>query len=97
MKFSTSKTELQQALQKLSKASPTRSTLPILRCVLVDSKEDKTTLRTTDLELTIQSEIPSSLEEPGVAALPLKTLLDITNELPEARLTITEMINTEQQ
>ena len=89
MKFSTSKTELQQALQKLSKASPTRSTLPILSCVLVDSKEDKTTLRTTDLELTIQSEIPSSLEEPGVAALPLKTLLDITNELPEVRLTIT--------
>ena len=88
MKFSTSKTELQQALQKLSKASPTRSTLPILGCVLIESKEDKTTLRSTDLELTIQSEIPSSLEQPGVAALPLKTLLDITNELPEARLTI---------
>ena len=89
MKFSTSKTELQQALQKLSKASPTRSTLPILGCVLVESKEDKTTLKSTDLELTIEVEIPSSLEEGGVAALPLKTLLDITNELPEARLTIT--------
>jgi len=89
MRFSTSKTELQQALQKLSKASPTRSTLPILGCVLVESKEEKTTLRATDLELTIEVEIPSSLEESGVTALPLKTLLDITNELPEARLTIT--------
>ena len=89
MRFSTSKTELQQALQKLSKASPTRSTLPILGCVLIESKEEKTTLRATDLELTIEVEIPSSLEEGGVTALPLKTLLDITNELPEARLTIT--------
>ena len=44
MRFSTSKTELQQALQKLSKASPTRSTLPILGCVLIESKEEKTTL-----------------------------------------------------
>ena len=89
MRFSTSKPALQQALQKLTKASPTRSTLPILGCVLIESKEEKTTLRATDLELTIEVEIPSSLEEGGVTALPLKTLLVITNELPEARLTIT--------
>lgn len=49
MKFSTSKTELLQALQKVSKASPTRSTLPILSCVLVDATENRTTLRATDL------------------------------------------------
>ena len=88
MKFSTSKSELQKALQKLSKASPTRSTLPILGCVLVAAKKDKTTLKATDLEITIQVEIPSSLEAPGLSALPLKTLLDITNELPDARLTL---------
>ena len=88
MKFSTSKTELQQALQKLSKATPTRSTLPILGCTLIEAKEEKTTLRATDLEITIQAEIPASLEQAGTAALPLKTLLDITNEMPETRLTI---------
>ena len=74
MKFSTSKTELQQALQKLSKATPTRSTLPILGCVLFESSEEKTSLRATDLEITIQVEIPVSLEQAGAAALPLKTL-----------------------
>ena len=88
MKFSTSKTELQQALQKLSKATPTRSTLPILGCVLIESSEEKTSLRATDLEITIQSEIPVSLEQAGATALPLKTLLDITNELPETRVTL---------
>jgi len=88
MKFSTSKLELQKALQKLSKATPTRSTLPILSCVLVDVNSDKTILRTTDLEITIQVDIASSYEEKGSAALPLKTLLEITNELPDIRLTI---------
>jgi len=88
MKFSTSKLELQKALQKLSKATPTRSTLPILNCVLVSVDSNQTILRATDLEITIQVEIASSYEEEGSAALPLKTLLEITNELPDVRLTI---------
>ena len=88
MKFSTSKTELQQALQKLSKATTTRSTLPILGCALIDAGNEKTVLKTTDLEISIQVEIPSSLEKSGQAAIPLKTLLEVTNELPEVRLTI---------
>ena len=70
MKFSTSKSELQQALQKLSKATPTRSTLPILSCVLITATNEKTSLRTTDLELTIDLEISVSIEEEGSAAIP---------------------------
>lgn len=88
MRFSTSKTELQQALQKVSKATPTRSTLPILGCVLLEATEEKTTLRATDLEITIDVEMSISLERAGSTALPLKTLLDITTELPETRLTL---------
>ncbi len=88
MKFSTSKLELQKALQKLSKAAPTRSTLPILNCVLIDVNAHQAILRSTDLEITIQIEIAFSYEEKGSVALPLKTLLEITNELPDIRLTI---------
>ena len=57
MKNSTSKFELQKALQKLSKATPARSTIPILSCVLIEAGEDGTTLRTTDLEITITTSI----------------------------------------
>ena len=88
MKFSTSKVELQKALQKVSKATPTRSTLPILSCVLIKVESEKTILRSTDLEITIQVHLASSYERQGEAALPLKTLLEITNELPDVRLTI---------
>ncbi|MEA1881794.1 MAG: DNA polymerase III subunit beta [Candidatus Marinimicrobia bacterium] len=90
MKLSTSKIELQSALQKLSKAVPTRSTLPVLSCVLFDVQEKGTVLRTTDLEITIIVNLAASIESPGSVAIPLQTLLDITNELPEdARITIT--------
>ena len=89
MKNSTSKFELQKALQKLSKATPTRSTIPILSCVLIEAGEDGTTLRTTDLEITITTSIESSIEETGSAAIPLQTLLEITSELPDdTRITI---------
>jgi len=88
MRLSTSKKELRNALQKLSRATPARSTLPILSCVLFKADEGDTVLRSTDLEITYVTKIPASIEEAGEAAIPLQTLLDITNELPEGRLTI---------
>lgn len=89
MKLSTSKTELHSALQKLSKAVPTRSTLPILSCVLLEVREEGTVLRTTDLEITIVVNLPASIAKEGAAAIPLQTLLEITSELPEeTRITL---------
>ena len=89
MKISTSKTELQSALQKLSKATPARSTLPILNSVLFVADNEGVLLRATDLEITIITPLEASLEETGSAAIPLHTLLEITNELPDTRITLT--------
>ena len=75
MKFSTSKIELQKGLQKLSKATPIQSTLPILSCVLIELNPKKTILRATDLEITIQIELPSSYEKQGEAAFAFKNLI----------------------
>ena len=88
MKFSTSKTELQKALQKLSKAIPTRSTLPILNSVFIKISKTEASLKSTDLEIAIETNIPVSVEEEGSVCIPLKTLLNITSELPETRITI---------
>ncbi len=88
MRISTSSEELYKALQKLSKATPARSTLPILNCVLIEVENESVSLRTTDLEITIICTIDASIEEPGAAAIPLQTLIDITNELTDTRLTI---------
>ena len=83
MKFSTSKNELQSALQKLSKATPSRSTLPILNSVLINVSENETTIKSTDLEITVIVKMPASIESVGSVAAPLQMLLNITNELPD--------------
>ena len=83
MKISTSKLELQTALQKLSKATPSRATLPILNSVLFSVDENKTTIKSTDLEITVVVSLPASVEEGGGVAIPLHMLLNITNELPD--------------
>ena len=89
MRFSTSKNELQEALQKLSKATPLRSTLPVLSCVLINATNEGTTLISTDLELTISVSLSVSIEDEGSAAVPLKQLYDITNEFSDGtRITI---------
>jgi len=83
MKFSTTKNELQSALQKLSKATPSRSTLPILNSVLINVSENETTIKSTDLEITVIVKMPASIESVGGVAAPLQMLLNITNELPD--------------
>ena len=88
MKISTSKTELQSALQKLSKAVPNRSTLPILSFVLFQVDDENTIIRSTDLEITIVTKLPATIKETGSAAIPLQPLLEITNEINDDRITL---------
>ncbi|MFQ6677440.1 MAG: DNA polymerase III subunit beta [Fidelibacterota bacterium] len=88
MRISISSEELYKSLQKLSKATPARSTLPILNCVLIEVENDRVSMRTTDLEITIVCTMSASVEEPGSAAIPLQTLIEITNALTDSRLTI---------
>jgi len=89
MKLSTSKSELQTTLQKLSKATPSRATLPILNSVLFSVSETETTIKSTDLEITVVVHLSASIESMGSVAIPLQMLLNITNELhDETRITI---------
>ena len=75
-------------IKKLSKGTPARSTLPILSCVLFEVDSNGVSLRTTDLEITINCKMEASIEEPGSAAIPLQTLMDITNEMSDTRITL---------
>ena len=88
MRITTSSEELLKTLQKLSKGTPARSTLPILSCVLFEVDNDGVSLRTTDLEITISTKLEASIEEPGSAAVPLQTLMDITNEMQDTRISL---------
>ena len=82
MKFSIYKNTLQTTLQLLSKAIPTRSTLPIICCALFTHKDKKLFIRTTDLEISISLSCNIENGEDGCVAIPLNKLLEITNAMP---------------
>lgn len=89
MKFTVSKNDLYQSLQKVSRVSPVRSTLPILSCILVTAEKDELSFRATDLEITMETFCKGAIEEEGSIAIPGRMILDITSELPETELSFT--------
>ncbi len=83
MKFSIEKATLLSALQYISKAPPTRSTLPILSCIFFEVKGSLLTMRTTNLEVFITMAAEVEGPEEGNIAIPLTTLLEILREVGE--------------
>ena len=86
MKFSISKDSLQEALQNLSKATPARSTIPILNNVLIAAENGTITMRATDLEITMVIINKIKIDDPGKVSIPHKILLDITSALPQTTI-----------
>ena len=89
MKVSISRNSLQTALQHLAKATPTRSTIPILSSVLFTVRDRGLEMRATDLEITIVTKADAIAdEEEGAVVVPHRTLMDVTKALPETEITI---------
>lgn len=88
MKFSINKTELQNALAVVQKGISTRSTLPVLSGILIDATGEKLVFQSTDLELSIQMEVPALVEEPGRVVVPGKLFSDIVKSLPDAAVNV---------
>ena len=86
MKFSIKRSTLLNALQLLSKAIPTRSTLPIISCALFTQKSEKLNIRTTDLEISISIDCDVENFTEGSVAIPLNKLLEITSAMSEEKI-----------
>lgn len=86
MRFAVEKSSLHSAIQQVAKVAPARSTLPILNTILFTVEGNQLVLRTTDLEITIQTIIPIMVEEEGQVAIPARFINDIISELPETTL-----------
>ena len=86
MKFTASSSALLKALTTTGGAVPSKSTLPILECILFE-QIDETGLRlsATDLEVSIvqQVEVQFEGEQARRIAVPAKRLLDTLRALPE--------------
>ena len=91
MKFTCSQQVLAKALNTVSKAVSTRTTLPILKGILIEAKADGTLILTaSDLEISIQKKIEAEVFEEGSAVVVSKLFGDIIRKLPNEEISIEE-------
>ena len=94
MKFTVSSSALQSLLATTGKVISNKSSLPILEYFLMELKDSKLTVTTSDLETTlIGSIVVDNIEREGVIAAPAKLMLDTLKEFPEMPLSI-EVVDT---
>lgn len=78
-----SKPNMIQALSATGKAVPSRTTLPILECFLLEAKNGKISLMANDMEMAIKTEVSGTIIEEGKIALESKIFSDIIRKMPE--------------
>lgn len=72
----------------VSKAVPTRTTMAILECILIDASANEIKLTANDTELGIETVIEGEILEPGIIALDAKIFSEIVRKLPDNEVTI---------
>lgn len=83
MKLICSKTNLVQGVSIVSRAVPSKTTMSILECVLIDASTDVIKLTANDMELGIETVIDGEIVEKGIIALEAKLFSDIVRKLPD--------------
>ena len=88
MKLIVSKGNLLRGVNIVSKAVPTRTTMAILECILIDASTNEIKLMANDMELGIETRIEGVVEERGVIALDAKIFSQIVRKLPDSDVPI---------
>ena len=88
MKITAAKQELAKSLNIVLKAVPSKTTMNILYCVLIDATVDTIKLTGNDMELGIETEVKGTIEERGLICLDAKLFSEIIRKMPDADITI---------
>ncbi|MCI5869765.1 MAG: DNA polymerase III subunit beta [Dorea sp.] len=88
MKIICSKSNLVKGVSIVSKAVPSKTTMPILECILIDATTDIIKLTANDMELGIQTEIEGEIIDRGMIAIDAKIFSEIVRKLPDNEVTI---------
>lgn len=88
MKIVCSKTNLLNGVNTVSKAVPSKTTMSILECILIDATKGEIKLTANDMELGIETIIDGEIVEKGIIALDAKIFLEMVRKLPDNDVTI---------
>ena len=93
MKITCSKSNLVKGVSIVSKAVPSKTTMPILECILIDATTDIIKLTANDMELGIMTEISGDIIDRGMIAIDAKIFSEIVRKLPDNEVTIETLDN----
>ena len=88
MKIICQKINLLKSVNISLKAVPSKTTMPILECILIDATTNQIKFTTNDMELGIETIVDGTIEEKGIIALDAKIFYEIIRRLPDNTVTI---------
>ncbi|MDO5392944.1 MAG: DNA polymerase III subunit beta, partial [Eubacteriales bacterium] len=96
MKIICSKADLLKSVNIVMKAVPSKTTMAILECILIDASASQIKFTANDMELGIETIVEGRIETRGIAALDAKLFSEIIRKLPDSMVVIEsdEKMNT---
>ena len=88
MKIICSKSDLLKGVNIVMKAVPSKTTMTILECILIDASAGQIKFTANDMELGIETIIDGKIESKGIVALEAKLFSEIIRKLPDNMVTI---------
>ena len=88
MELLIAKSNLVQGIQIVSKAVPSKTTMSILECILIDASGADIRLIANDMELGIQTTVPGVITERGIIAVDAQIFSGIIRKLPDNDVSI---------
>ena len=89
MKLTFQKDDLLNGINIVLKAVPSKTTMPILECILIDASDNQIKLTANDMELGIETKVEGSILSKGKIALDAKLLSEIIRKLSGGESDIT--------
>ncbi len=84
-----------KSLNIVSKAVSTKTTMPILECILIDVYSDSIKLVANNLELGIETSLEGDVLEIGKIAVEAKDLAEVIRKLPESEILLESTPDTQ--
>ena len=88
MKIICSKENLLKGMNIVLRAVPSRTTMDILKCVLLQAEDDRLRLTANDTSLGIETHIPAIIAEPGSTAIEASLFSSIVRKLPDSDIVL---------
>jgi len=88
MRFACDRTTLVDKLSVLARGVSTRSALPVLSGILLQARDGRLDLYSTDMELSIKASIPTAVETDGEVVVPARLFTDVVKNMADDQVRV---------